>query len=153
MRTTIFVIVLTLVAALVVGVNAAETDKGGECFCPCPCAEVPEPDPDDAPEEVTIDNVRAFAGPGAENLYGPVEFDHVTHVDVAESCYTCHHRAPPGKTPPCSGCHMKAFQAGKVGVPGFKGAMHRQCIDCHKAEGAPVGCEDCHALNKTGGKK
>lgn len=112
--------------------------------------------------------------------YDGVVFDHEGHLDLAESCGTCHHHttgeAPesrfcatchhegdPATTVLCAECHrvepfsaahMAEMERGEqwfhVDKPGLKGAYHRNCLGCHQREGAPTGCEDCHARNAAG---
>jgi len=91
-----------------------------------------------APDLVTINSL--------EKLYGPVQFSHAMHVEIAGDCADCHHHGEKGQTPPCGACHGKPFDAGKMNMPGLKGAYHLQCMNCHKQmESGPTGCTDCHA--------
>jgi hypothetical protein len=125
-----------------------------------------------APGAVTIDSLA--------NIFGPVEFDHAMHVDLADGCATCHHHTTgepeagssctachTGKgragTVSCKGCHSPdPFTAANLGTgeedgrrfhidkPGLKGAYHLGCLGCHKEMGAPTGCRECHALSAMG---
>jgi len=104
-----------------------------------------------------------------ENIYGPAEFPHRDHIDMADSCYTCHHHGK--STLGCSKCHKAStvYQYKKTSNPtctkchgtskgkggevlrahlGLKGAYHKMCLDCHNEQGGPVGCTDCHARKK-----
>ncbi len=125
---------------------------------------------DDAPESVEIDSLS--------DLYEPVEFDHTLHLDVAE-CQECHHHTT-GQPPTnenclrchansgesdaisCSDCHAAdRFSASDleargnsalyhIDKPGLKGAYHLNCVGCHEENGAPTGCQDCHAMTDKG---
>lgn len=105
-----------------------------------------------------------------QNKYGPVTFDHMMHVDMAESCGECHHihndkinstcsqchalnpdtfRASVKQGfPPCSRCHMD-YSPETPWMPGLKVALHKKCFGCHVGIGelgsSPAGCvEMCH---------
>ena len=124
------------------------------------------------PEEVEIGSLA--------RLYEPVMFDHAMHLDVADSCATCHHHttgtpaeegncvtchrdSEGAEDVSCQGCHTaepfspehiasreKSAQWFHVDKPGLKGAYHQNCLGCHAETGAPTGCQDCHARNQTG---
>jgi len=71
---------------------------------------------------------------GLEKLYGPVEFSHGDHEELAEDCSSCHHHSD------------EPLACGEKAGIGLKGAYHGLCIGCHKeSESGPVGCTDCHA--------
>ncbi len=78
-----------------------------------------------------------------ENLWQPVNFDHSMHVDVAENCTTCHHK-PVGKNLACSECHKIPFDEKNLKVIGLKGALHQQCMGCHKENKMDNSCDFCH---------
>ncbi len=127
---------------------------------------------DDAPESVEI-NVLA-------NLYGPVNFDHAAHTEMAK-CSDCHHHTTgTGPTnPSCARCHDGTVEGDSVSCydchaaepfipenlkrmedpeifhidkPGLKGAYHLNCIGCHQEVQGPTGCQDCHTMNEAGEK-
>jgi hypothetical protein len=98
--------------------------------------------PTDTPETITLDILS--------KRYGPVEFSHGYHAEMAGDCASCHHHSPKGYTPACGECHepiiVYHYDAVKKGPNvGLKGAYHGQCLGCHKEmESGPVGCTDCH---------
>jgi len=96
------------------------------------------------PETIVLNKL----GKKFENLYGPVEFPHSDHFDYADDCSVCHHHSE-GKTVSCAKCHepFKVYHykgAKRINGLGLKGAYHARCIGCHKEEGGPVGCTECH---------
>jgi hypothetical protein len=99
--------------------------------------------PTDIPETITMDSIS--------QVYGPVEFSHRQHADIAGNCAKCHHHSPKGSTPACGECHepivVYHYDAAKKGPDiGLKGAYHGLCMGCHKQMGSgPLGCTDCHA--------
>jgi len=127
---------------------------------------------EDAPESVTIDYLQ--------ELYEPVEFNHLMHTDMLdcnachhhttgesaadESCLRCHADPEPADDVSCSGCHEKT-QSGimptsdginnvyHIDKPGLKGALHLQCVGCHKSEDGPTECLDCHGFTSAGEKR
>ncbi len=127
----------------------------------------------DAPESVTIDYLQ--------ELYTEVNFDHQMHSDMY-SCSACHHHttgtsaqnknckkchtspaAPEDVS--CSGCHKAAPDSAAVrkdtpdgtiyhiDKPGLKGALHQQCVGCHRSEDGPTGCMECHEFTPAGRKR
>jgi len=98
--------------------------------------------PTNAPEIITLDILS--------KRYGPVEFSHGYHADMAGDCASCHHHSPEGTTPACGECHepitVYHYDPAREGPNlGLKGAYHGQCMGCHKEWGTgPVGCTDCH---------
>lgn len=79
----------------------------------------------------------------------PVSFPHSLHVEKQKiECAKCHHKEQdPTQPEQCVKCHP--VTGAKEGVPVFKDAYHKQCIDCHKevvAKGnkAPTKCTECH---------
>ena len=60
---------------------------------------------------------------GIGNLYGPVTFDHIMHMDIA-SCAACHHHTTgmPTEDEKCVQCHADSCTSCEVA-----------CIDCHSA--------------------
>jgi len=129
-------------------------------------------DAEDAPESVEIDSMS--------NLYGPVEFNHAMHTEMA-GCSECHHHttgsgpASPtcghchdgteeGDTVSCTECHasepfssenikkMENPEIFHIDKPGLKGAYHLNCIGCHQEVDGPTGCQDCHEMTEAGEK-
>jgi hypothetical protein len=98
--------------------------------------------PTNIPETITLDSIS--------QVYGPVQFSHSQHADIAGDCATCHHHSPKGSTPACGECHESIvvyhYEAGKKGPDiGLKGAYHGLCMGCHKKmQSGPLGCTDCH---------
>ncbi len=98
--------------------------------------------PTGTPETLTLDSLST--------RYGPVEFSHAQHAEIAGNCAKCHHHSPKGTTPACGECHESIivyhYKTDKKGPDlGLKGAYHRQCMGCHEKMGSgPSGCTDCH---------
>ncbi|MGB3221299.1 MAG: cytochrome c3 family protein [Desulforhopalus sp.] len=130
-------------------------------------------DAEDAPENVTIDYLQ--------ELYSAVSFDHRLHTDMYD-CRSCHHHTTgTGTENPtckkchaastgsddvsCSGCHeRKKTSPPKAGnrktaavyhfdKPGLKGALHLQCLSCHRVDNGPTDCAGCHELTPAGRKR
>ncbi len=131
-------------------------------------------DADDAPESVTIDYLQ--------ELYEEISFDHQTHSDMYD-CSSCHHHTAGTGTQnnnckkchaaseatdevSCSGCHTEQIppilSPGKdtpdidvyhIDKPALKGALHLQCLGCHRSEDGPTGCQECHAFTPAGRKR
>lgn len=114
-------------------------------------------------------------------LYKPFSFDHAKHINMIKECSDCHHHttgtlvldqncvrchknSSPTATVSCKGCHSATpfspeelaqkradklrYHQDKIGL---KGAMHQNCMGCHKKQGAgPVGCQDCHPRSQAG---
>lgn len=123
----------------------------------------------DPPEIVTIDTLK--------ELYEAVDFDHATHMEIYScgschhhttgdeatntSCNTCHAGSESSDKVACIGCHtpegFRPANSGKgvyhIDKPGLKGALHLQCTGCHKENGGPIECTDCHALTPAGKKR
>jgi hypothetical protein len=93
-------------------------------------------DSEDPPDKVKLDKL--------ENLYKPTDFDHKAHVDVAEKCETCHHKKDESESQACSGCHKIPFDLKALHVVGLKGALHEQCMGCHKENDVADTCTSCH---------
>jgi hypothetical protein len=74
---------------------------------------------DRPPERIEL---RALA-----NLYGPVDFDHKTHVDAIGTCGDCHHK-PFGEPRGCGECHEP---------------RERSLFD-HESHWDYAGCDICH---------
>lgn len=126
------------------------------------------------PDTIVIDTLA--------QLFEPVSFDHDMHVEIANSCATCHHHTTgtPVEDTNCARCHAnsgptaevacqdchaaKRFEADylnkldedntiyHVDKVGLKGAYHIRCMNCHEEMGAPNGCQDCHTRTGAGDK-
>lgn len=142
-------------------------------LCLFPALSVAAMDSDDAPESVTLDYL--------EELYEAVTFDHQMHVDMLacaschhhttgddildDSCRKCHANSPAADDVSCSGCHEEKGSATTpltsqsdsdlyhIDKLGLKGALHLQCLGCHKSESGPTGCRDCHDFTPAGKKR
>jgi hypothetical protein len=91
--------------------------------------------------------------------------------NAAEKCMICHqpgqnqeNRGP--KIGPCRNCHPSESPPSEdhlsrpnraenkilfhLDIPMLLGAYHLQCLGCHRDEGVPSGCSDCHLLNQKG---
>jgi hypothetical protein len=130
-------------------------------------------DIDEAPTSVTIDYLQ--------ELYEPVNFDHQMHAETY-ACNACHHHTTGDGTQnvicvkchansessddvSCSGCHQQKETAPSslssptervlyhIDKPGIKGALHLQCLGCHRTEEGPTECQECHAFTQAGRKR
>jgi len=120
----------------------------------------------DYPDVVELDALQT--------LYEPATFDHAMHAEVG-SCAACHHHTTgtPTEDENCVECHKNSGEADTVACvdchsfdlstmdsytahtstnktyhlvrTGLKRAYHLNCMGCHEKNGAPTGCEDCHA--------
>jgi Ni/Fe-hydrogenase subunit HybB-like protein len=109
------------------------------------------------PKVVVLDELSA--------LYKPVPFAHEEHAKMAQmwdGCKTCHHREPkvaksiwlppnivPSQElttviPKCSSCHEPSVTAVDMHTPNLKGALHRQCLNCHREWMHENACVVCH---------
>jgi hypothetical protein len=128
---------------------------------------------DDAPESVTID----YLG----ELYEAVTFGHQEHSEMFdcsachhhttgtgtqnETCKKCHSASEASDNVSCSDCHKHqktALTANSSAIdtslyhidkPGLKGALHLQCVGCHRSESGPTGCQECHDFTPAGRKR
>ncbi len=91
-----------------------------------------------------------------EDLYGPVPFDHKTHVRMAEmsgGCTLCHHYTPQGQAhSSCKSCHASELADENIAMPGLKGAYHRQCLSCHQEWTHDTACNSCHLPRPKAGR-
>jgi len=92
-------------------------------------------------------------------------------LDSATNCELCHNRDTKNpilvSTPrSCGECHHKDNTSyndqGKkdrlpktlwrfhLDTPSLRAAYHLQCLDCHRQDGGPVGCTECHSLSQKG---
>ena len=121
---------------------------------------------DDAPVSVTIDYLV--------KLYEAVSFDHQTHSEMY-NCSSCHHHTAGTGTQneTCKKCHAVSGASGDVSCSGchkektstldtsiyhidkhnLTGALHLQCVGCHRSENGPTGCQECHAFTPAGKKR
>ncbi len=93
-------------------------------------------EPVTGPDEVTIEEMSHW--------FGPVEFSHADHMDMAEDCTACHHDQEPDDISLCSDCHGVEYDPSDFETPDLKMAYHLLCIGCHQQEDAPLACVDCH---------
>lgn len=128
----------------------------------------------DQPESITFNQLH--------ELYEPVIFEHQMHADML-SCSSCHHhlKGVPEEENTCINCHAQENTQAKVtcqschlplsaavqknverdqpfsfyhlDIPTLKGALHLQCVGCHRDEGGPTGCRECHAFSEKGKKR
>lgn len=79
----------------------------------------------DTPESVAL-----------QSSFGNVTLSHQKHTGLT-TCNECHHKGM--DDPKCSNCHTKDSAVNAMT------AMHKNCIDCHKAKSSgPTECTDCH---------
>jgi len=78
-------------------------------------------------------------------------------------CLECHKGGQKGPAIACRDCHpAQRFSAEYLNEldanpqlyhldkPGLKGAYHRKCLGCHRENGGPTGCQDCHERTPAG---
>lgn len=112
--------------------------------------------------------------------YAGVDFDHASHLNLADDCSVCHHHTTgtPPRDPACLACHDLGREASAVACrdchapdpfsaqylgekerdvkryhtdkPGLKAAYHLACMGCHQQMDGPTGCLDCHERNEQG---
>jgi hypothetical protein len=106
---------------------------------------------------------------------------HAEMTEMWDGCVTCHHRSPAPATQPttgpsgpadahaaslepltqdaaaqipaCKSCHPVAEHdaAVQIDMPSLKGALHRQCLNCHREWSGANDCVVCHRpLDKQG---
>jgi hypothetical protein len=119
------------------------------------------------PDVITMKHEQAFE----QHRMGIVDFTHTKHVeDYGFSCGECHHDASGNPTDDitcqddvtsCIDCHNKPGQPRvdrslpeeerlKLEREYFLGAIHQNCIDCHREQNekagkkSPVACTECH---------
>ena len=104
------------------------------------------------------DEINLVPIAGTEKKRPATPFTHKAHWDDDSiKCETCHHpvKAKGGAVPSyscsSSGCHTanecdgSAVAKKNKACPSFEDAFHIQCIDCHKKDGGPTKCAECHA--------
>ncbi len=80
-------------------------------------------------------------------------------------CLKCHAGSGEADAVACRDCHpAKRFDAEYLATieedihlyhvekPGLQGAFHQGCLECHKENDAPTGCQDCHVRTEEGDK-
>jgi hypothetical protein len=92
------------------------------------------------PEIVVLDEIA--------NLYGPTQFNHEAHAQMAgtgDGCAVCHFHYPPGHVyGNCSDCHKEQATEENLGQPSLKAIYHRKCLACHQEWSHETGCDKCH---------
>lgn len=81
------------------------------------------------------------------------------------NCLRCHANSGEADSVACRDCHpAKRFDAAYIALleednqlyhvekPGLQGAFHQGCLECHKKNDAPTGCQDCHVRTEEGDK-
>lgn len=99
--------------------------------------------PEETPETIVIDEIS--------DRYGPVYFSHKVHAqmsDMSGGCEGCHHYNTSGPILKCNSCHEPDRKRDDISLPDLKGALHRQCMDCHREWSHDTGCNSCHQLKK-----
>jgi len=133
---------------LVAGINAEET---GEKAC--------------VPDMMKMKNEQAFQ----QHRMGIVQFNHKKHAadkpdgyglgcgdchhdengkplsdlkpgDAVQSCFECHDK----KNRPRRDPSMSPEEWKKEQLNYYYGAIHENCMGCHKKQGGPVRCTECH---------
>jgi len=97
----------------------------------------------------------AAEGPGIVTMnekgehYGRVVFSHRSHAEMSETgsgCSECHHEATEGRVMrKCSECHSPSRLRTDLEKPDLRGAIHRQCVACHRQWEPDIRCGACHA--------
>ncbi len=90
----------------------------------------------ESPDEVTIEELSHW--------FGPVEFTHSDHIDMADACSDCHHDQEPDEISACSDCHGVTYDPSEPDAPNLKMAYHLLCVGCHQEVDGPLACVDCH---------
>ena len=106
------------------------------------------------PREKTAGPRKLTEGPKSITLntnglhYGRVAFSHQAHAamaDMGDGCSACHHEATEGAPiRACVACHPASRSRTELDRPDLRGALHRQCLGCHRAWDAEARCESCH---------
>lgn len=127
--------------------------KSKPCLAKCPrnLIVTTHNSPEEAPEVIVIDQFK-----GISDLYGPVNFPHKAHAEMAEmngGCSSCHHYTPNGKITPCGDCHAAERKNSDLSKPDLKAAYHQSCLGCHKDWSGNVECNSCHTSKSSMKKK
>jgi len=121
---------------------------------PKPAPPVKPPPSGNGPDDVLL---KAIAGLTMKRAAVP--FTHKKHyTDYKLKCEDCHHpvkakggTVPATRTCTSAGCHLADQCNGQVvpaknkACPFFEDAYHFNCIDCHRAQGGPTKCAECHS--------
>jgi len=106
--------------------------------------------PRDIPAEYNFFVINSPLVNEENDFYGPVRFMHKKHASISNDCTVCHHYRPStpdaSETIRCSACHQNSFNPIAPDRIGLKGAIHRQCMGCHKQlHRGPIRCSSaCH---------
>lgn len=127
--------------------NCEVPTKNNPCLNPCPRDKMIaiNPSADQGPEVIVLNKL--------ENKYVPVVFSHKLHAQMSEmsgGCKGCHHYNTLGPILPCENCHETNRKRDDITKPDLKGALHRQCMDCHREWSHSTNCTSCHELKKPG---
>lgn len=124
--------------------------------------------------EASMETVDSILLDLLQELYEPVDFNHGDHGAMYD-CSRCHHHTTggPAEEKRCLGCHENSEPLADVScsschkvnknpptsqdidvyhidIPGLLGALHLQCLGCHRSEDGPTGCIDCHDFSSAG---
>ena len=119
--------------------------KKDPCLVVCPREKIATvyQKPEQTPELITIDQIS--------DRYGPVYFAHKIHAQMSVmsgECENCHHHNTSGPILKCNTCHESSRNREDISLPDLKGALHRQCMECHREWSHETGCNTCHAPKK-----
>ncbi len=119
--------------------------KSDPCLVICPREKIATvyQKPEETPDLITIDRIS--------DRYGPVYFSHKIHAQMSimsGGCENCHHYNTSGPILKCNSCHESSRERDDISRPDLKGALHRQCMDCHREWSHETGCNTCHTLKK-----
>jgi len=117
--------------------------KAEPCLVICPREKIATvyQKPEQTPDLITIDQLS--------DRYGAVYFSHKIHAQMSVmsgGCENCHHHNTSGPILKCNNCHESSRSREDVSRPDLKGALHRQCVDCHREWSHETGCNSCHEL-------
>jgi hypothetical protein len=138
--------------------KAPAAKTGGAAAPAKPAAPKPAAGGGGAPASKGPANILIQPMAGTAKKQPATPFTHKAHYDdYSIDCVTCHHKvkalggvAPKTYTCNAAGCHT-ADQCNNATVPKknaacpfFEDAYHIQCIGCHKKDGGPTKCKECH---------
>ncbi|MCX6154023.1 MAG: cytochrome c3 family protein [Candidatus Kapabacteria bacterium] len=122
--------------------NCEYPTKKDPCLINCPKNEMISiyHAPSEGPEIVIIDELR--------ERYSKVVFSHKQHAQMSAmstGCGGCHHYNTTGPILNCKKCHEVARKRENISLPDLQGAIHRQCMNCHRQWSKTNSCENsCH---------